>query len=83
MLTMMNQKGGLYTINHLHHPQHSQQPESLHMNAVEYLVVYNTNACISARDIHPLLVQRLVLPKWSQLPFIAICARVGKHSSNN
>jgi hypothetical protein len=35
MLTMVNQKGRLYTINHLHHPQHSQQPESLHMTAAE------------------------------------------------
>ena len=56
MLTMMNQKGRLYTINHLHHPQHIQQPETLHMNAAEYLVVYKTNACISAKGSRPLLV---------------------------
>ena len=49
---MVNQKGGLYTINHLHHPHHSQQPESLHMTATEYLVVYKSNACISAKNVN-------------------------------
>jgi len=71
MLTMVNQKGRLYTINHLHHPQHSQQPESLHMTAAEYLVASKAmHAYPQKTEItgQLLLVQCLVLPNWSRRP---------------
>jgi len=85
MLTMMNQKGRLYTINHLHHPQHSQQPESLHINAAEYLVMYKPNACISAKDRDQMSSSASTLftaAELEQTSFIAICAIIGQHSSN-
>ena len=82
MLTMVNQKGGLYTINHLHHPHHSQQPESLHMTATEYLVVYKSNACISAKNVNQTSSSAGTMSTAANLlktsSFIAISVTIGK-----
>ncbi len=83
MLTMMNQKGRLYTINHLHHPQHSQQPESLHTNDAEYLV-YKSNACISTKDRNWTSSSAGTMSTAANLQktaFIAMHASIGKYSS--